>query len=142
MISNYFVACLKRQEGDILATMAMFASKVVFVFTTMILMGLKVQGVPVSFGNVLSPLTTVTVRCLKDSQDVGTRTISPWKEYSVFIPTGFYGAYVCEFAASGKKSTKFDVINSRCNCNTFYGCAWVAKSDGFYCNFEIIHRWA
>jgi hypothetical protein len=116
------------------------------VFTVMFLIMLwpvlAVEGARVSVENALSPPTTLTVHCVKNQQDMGIRSLNPGQVYSFSLHEYFFGVCVCEFSAAGKRTTSFDVVNSRCNCDTYWGCAWVATRDGFYCQHELVHRWA
>lgn len=112
-----------------------------FCFTTGVLMTCCVEGVHVSIGSMLGPVN-MTVHCIEGNQDVGVRVVHTMHEYSFDVPGDFRGAYVCSFAAPGKQNTTLDVCNSRCNCDTFSGCAWVVRNDGFYCNHDFIRRWA
>ena len=106
---------------------------------TTVLMIWSVEGVHVSIGSMMTP--AVTVHCTKGDQDEGVRVVHPLQEYSFDVAGDFRGPYVCNFAAAGKRTTPLDVCNSRCNCDTYSGCAWVVTNDGFYCNHDLIRRW-
>lgn len=129
-------------------TMAMLSSKVTnLIFAVVVLVSsllqvmLTVEGAYVSIGNGLKPVSELKVHCRKSNQDLGVRVVHSEQQYSVNIAKEYLGSYLCVFEAAGKRTATFDVLNSRCNCNSYYGCQWVAKSEGFYCNYDFIRRW-
>ncbi|KAG0581051.1 hypothetical protein KC19_4G220600 [Ceratodon purpureus] len=113
----------------------------IFCFTATVLTTLcPVEGVHVSIGSMMTPI--MTVHCVKGNQDEGVRVVRSMHEYSFDVSGDFRGPYVCNFEAAGKRTTMLDVCNSRCNCDTYSGCAWVVRNDGFYCNHDLIQKWA
>ncbi|KAG0570141.1 hypothetical protein M758_6G136300 [Ceratodon purpureus] len=109
----------------------------------LVLMGVTVEGIRVSIGNFINPpIETMTVQCILDHKDRGTMEIKPAESVPFFVPMYFSGTCICAFSAPGFRTTYFDVLNTKCNCDTYSGCDWVARSDGFHCNHEFYYSWA
>lgn len=115
-------------------------SKVLVLMILMIFFTVAAEGVQVSIGSMLA--STMSVHCLEGHHDERVRALEPMKELAFDLSVEFHGPYVCGFDADGKKTTMFDVVHSRCNCDTYNGCAWVAQNDGFYCNHDFMRTWA
>jgi hypothetical protein len=78
----------------------------------------------------------------RDSQDMGTVAMKPTESIRLTVPMNFHGTYICEFSATGKRNTSFDVVSPKCKCDGYWGCQWVVRSDGFYCNYALLYVWA
>jgi hypothetical protein len=130
-------------ESKFHPAMAKLGFQVGFIFAILVLMGLAVEGIPnvVSVGNFMSPLV-VTVHCIRDSEDMGTVAMKPTESIRLTVPMNFHGTYICEFSATGKRNTSFDVVSPKCKCDGYWGCQWVVRSDGFYCNYALLYVWA
>jgi len=115
-------------------------SKVGVLIVVVATMILAAEGVHVSIGSMLD--SPMSVHCVKGNDDLGVRVVPPMQEFRIDISAEFHGPYVCAFAAMGKGTTTIDVVHSRCNCETYSGCAWVVRNDGFYCNHDFMRTWA
>lgn len=126
--------------------MAKLGHKVAFISAILVLMGLQVEGVfegVVSVANFLNPpIATVTMHCIRDHDDMGVVALKSLEEFRFDIPKNFPEAYMCSFSAPTKRLTSFDVFHSKCNCDSYWGCRWLIRGDGFYCNHELLHAWA